>query len=152
MQTTTRYPLILRMMTGLGRVSLLALIILILTPLITGFSLTFGIPLLSALTGVIDVSAILVLYFCVPLLWGLGCAGLILEWMGRHSDKRKRKSKRESRSTDRIRLATADYSASAQRLAGPPGARREAITRNRRRFRQSESETGSRSGSRHGGD
>ncbi len=152
MRTPTRYPLILRMMTGLGRVWLSALILLILTPLINDYSLSFGIPLLSDFTNVIIVMAVLVMCLCVPLSWGLGCASLILEWMGRHSNKRKRKLKRKSRSADRIHLATADYKASAGRLAEPPGARGEPMTLNLRRFRQSELAPGSRSGSQHGGD
>ena len=47
--------------------------------------LHLDIPLLGYLTVPCGgIAAILVLFLSVPLSWGLGCAGLILEWLARH--------------------------------------------------------------------
>lgn len=119
MQTTAHYPLILKLLMGLGRVWLASLIILILTPLISAFGLAFGIPLLSSLTGVSVAAAIIVLFLSVPLSWGLGCAGLLLEWIGRHREKPKRKLKPKPGAEYRNLLSRAGQRAAAQRLAEP---------------------------------
>lgn len=87
----TRYPLILRMLLGIGRVWLASLVVLILSPLINVYGLSLGIELISQLVGATVIAAIIVLFLSVPLSWGLGCAGLLLEWMGRHEYRRKRK-------------------------------------------------------------
>jgi hypothetical protein len=90
---------------------------LILAPLISIYGHTIGTPLLTHLTGVMVVLAILVLFLCVPLSWGLGCAGLILEWMSQRRQKPKRKLKRKSRANSLNSLSVTDYRAVAQRLA-----------------------------------
>lgn len=114
MQTTTRFPLICRLLLGLGGVWLGALLVLVVAPFINAYSLAFGIPLVSQLTAVTAIAAILVLFLSVPLSWVLGCAGLLLEWLSRHRRKRKRKLKRESAAGDQRLLANAE-----QRLSAP---------------------------------
>lgn len=116
-QTPTRYPLVFRLLLGLGGIWLAGLLMLVLAPLISIYGHTIGIPLLTHLTGVMVVVAILVLFLCVPLSWGLGCAGLILEWMSRRRQKPKRKLKRKSRMNSLSSLSATDYRAAAQRLA-----------------------------------
>ena len=84
------------MLLGIGRVWLVSLVMLILAPLINTYGLGLGIELISQLVGVTVITAIMVLFLSVPLSWGLGCAGLLLEWIGRHRYCRKRKRKRKS--------------------------------------------------------
>ena len=99
------------MLTSLGRVWLAALLMLVFTPLINAYGMALDIPLLNFLTLPLAVTAILILFLSVPLSWGLGCAGLILEWLARHRSKRKRKLKRGawSRTHDRSLLAGAGH-------------------------------------------
>lgn len=125
MQPTTRFPLIYRLLLGLGGVLLASFIMLISAPLLHAYGLAFGIPLLRDLTFPAAMAAIALLFLSVPLSWGLGCAGLILEWMGRRQDKRKRKFKRTSTSADRGRLPSINQGRSVQRLAESREARRE---------------------------
>ena len=96
MQATTRYLLTLKMLTGLARIWLAALILLILAPLINAYTLIYGIPLAANLTGAAMVAAIAVVSLGLPLSWGIACAVLILEWLARRKSRRKRKSKRAS--------------------------------------------------------
>ena len=84
------------MLTGLGRVWLGSLLLLVFTPLLGDYGAAMGIPLLREITSPLAIAALLVMFLSVPLSWGLGCAGLILEWLARHRPKRKRKSKRAS--------------------------------------------------------
>ena len=112
-QTTTRYPVIFRLLLGLGRIWLASLIMLILAPLINAYGLTFGIPLASHLAGVAVIAAVMVLFLSLPLSWGLSCAGLLLEWLSRHRHKPKRKTWAE----DRRLLSVMAQRSTAQRLA-----------------------------------
>ncbi len=117
MQTTTRYPLILKLLLGLGGVWLAALIMLLLTPLINAYGDAFGIPLASALAGVMGIASMLVLFLSMPLSWGLACAGLILEWLARHRNEPKRKLKRKPRREDSSVLSKVAQRVTVQRLA-----------------------------------
>lgn len=119
MQDRTRYPLILRVLTGLGRASLGSLIILVFIPLVNAYGIALDIPLLGYLTVPLAVAAILVLFLSVPLSWGLGCAGLMLEWLARHKIKRKRKLKRGTWAEDRGVASVTAQRTPAQRLAEP---------------------------------
>ena len=116
-QTTAQYPLIVRMLMGLGRVWLASLIVLVFAPLVNAYAVAMGIPLLKDLTVPFTVTAIMVLFLSVPLSWGLGCAGLILEWLGRHRHKPKRKLKRLPRAEDRCQQSKVAQGAAARRLA-----------------------------------
>lgn len=117
MQTTTRYPLILKLLLGLGGVWLASLIMLLLAPMINAYGLTFGIPLASALAGVMVIAAMLVLFLSMPLSWGLACVGLILEWLARHRNKPKRKLKRKPRPEGRRLRSNVAQRVTVQRLA-----------------------------------
>ena len=117
MQTTTRYPLILKLLLGLGGVWLASLIMLLLAPMINAYGHAFGIPILSYMTGVTVIAAMLVLFLSMPLSWGLACVGLILEWLARHRSEPKSKLKRKPRPEGRCVLSNVAQRVTVQRLA-----------------------------------
>ena len=118
MQARMRYPRQYRLLLGLGGLLTAAFIMLIFTPLLQAYSLAFGIPLLTELAFAMAAAAMLLLCLGLPLGGGWGCAGLLLEWMGRRQDKRKRKFKREYTAGDQGRLANAEQRLSASGMRG----------------------------------
>ena len=92
---------------------------------LNAYGLTFGIPLASALAGVMVIAAMLVLFLSMPLNWGLACAGLILEWLARHRNEPKRKLKRKPGAEDRSILSNVAQRVTVQRLAEPREIRQE---------------------------
>lgn len=128
------------MLTGLGRVWLASMVFLIFAPLINAYGIALGIPLLRNLTFPLAVTAIMVLYLGVPLSWGLGCAGLILERLARHRNKRKRKVKRKSRAEDRSLFMIAGLRATERRLGDPREIRLASADLEARQLRESELE------------
>ena len=94
---TLTFPAALRVMIGVGVACIGALIILLLSPLLSLYGSLFGIPQLASITAVLNALALLILITSVPLGWTLSFAGLTLEWLTRHRAKRKRKVKRRYR-------------------------------------------------------
>lgn len=137
----TRYPLILRMLTSLGRVWVAAFVILVMMPLVYAYGQIFGIALLMSVTGAVTMAALLVLFLGVPLGWGLGCAGLILENLARHTPKRKRKRKREFRAEEGSLLADAGHWGVEKRLVESRQSRMKFSEFDLCRLRESEPET-----------
>ena len=140
MQSATQYPLILKLLVGFGRVWLASLFFLILTPLIWAYGRAFGIPLVTYLTGALAMAAMSVLLVSMPLSWVLGCVGLILEWLSRHREKRKRKIKRTNGAGARSVRSIGKSEEAAMRLAEPKLSQLELTCADGRRRLESETE------------
>ena len=95
MRSFVVFPAILKVLMSLILTCIVAILVLLFSPLLEAFAFLYGIGQLPPLVTGMQVSAIVLLFAGVPIAWALGLAGLILEWMTRERTKRKWKQKRQ---------------------------------------------------------
>ena len=95
MQGTQQNPTLLKVIYRFGYACFAALIVLLLSPLLSAFGLVYDIPQLMPLAFGSETAASSLLIVSVPLAWALGLAGMVLEWLTRYRLMRKRKPKRK---------------------------------------------------------
>ncbi len=107
MRSLAVFPASIKVFIWLALTCVVAILLLLLSPLLEVFAFLFDIGQLPSLISWMRVSAILLLLVSAPLAWALGFAGLLLEWMSSYRVKRKRKRQWSACDGEQQRLSQA---------------------------------------------